>query len=111
MKLGDLEHAVSAEPIYRHALACHHVYSADGRRAGLPRLLARRKSKRRRNGPREPPISSRTPIHQRPTKVHLRSQFSHWEDDLLAVVQPAAAQAALAAEAQPRRGAMRRERP
>ncbi|HYN46683.1 MAG TPA: IS30 family transposase [Allosphingosinicella sp.] len=80
MELEDLEHATSAESIYRHA------YSADGRRAGLPRLLAQRKSKRgrrRRNGAREPSIPNRTPIHQRPTKAHLRSQFGHWEGDLM----------------------------
>ena len=74
------EHAISAESIYRHA------YSPAGRRAGLPRLLAQRKPKRgrrRRNGRREPAIPNRTPIHQRPTKAHLRSQFGHWEGDLM----------------------------
>jgi transposase, IS30 family len=71
---------ISAESIYRHA------YSPAGRRAGLPRLLAQRKPKRgrrRRNGRREPAIPNRTPIHQRPTKAHLRSQFGHWEGDLM----------------------------
>jgi transposase, IS30 family len=70
----------SAESIYRH------VYSPNGRRAGLPRLLAQRKAKRgrrRRNGQREPSIPNRTPIHHRPTKAHLRSQFGHWEGDLM----------------------------
>jgi len=28
-------------------------------------------------------IPNRTPIHQRPTKAHLRSQFGHWEGDLM----------------------------
>jgi hypothetical protein len=54
--------------------------------AGLPRLLAQPKSKRgrrQRNGRREPAIPNRTPIHQRPTKAHLRSQFGHWEGDLM----------------------------
>ncbi len=80
MELEGSEHAISAESIYRHA------YSAAGRRAGLPRLLAQRKPKRgrrRRNGRREPAIPNRTPIHQRPTKAHLRSQFGHWEGDLM----------------------------
>jgi IS30 family transposase len=79
MELEEVEHAVSAESIYRH------VYSPAGLRAGLPRLLAQRKPKRgrrRRNGRREPAIN-RTPIHQRPTKAHLRSQFGHWEGDLM----------------------------
>jgi IS30 family transposase len=70
MELEESEHAISTESIYRHA------YSPAGRRAGLPRLLAQRKSKRgrrRRNGRREPAIPNRTPIHLRPTKAHLRS--------------------------------------
>ena len=80
MELDGSEHAISAEFIYRH------TYSPAGRRAGLPRLLAQRKPKRgrrRRNGRREPAIPNRTPIHQRPTKAHLRSQFGHWEGDLM----------------------------
>jgi IS30 family transposase len=80
MEREGSEHAISAESIYRHA------YSSAGRRAGLPRLLAQRKAKRgrrRRNGRREPAIPNRTPIHQRPTKAHLRSQFGHWEGDLM----------------------------
>ena len=80
MELGGSEHAISAESIYRHA------YSPAGRRAGLPRLLAQRKPKRgrrRRNGRREPTIPNRTPIHQRPTKAHLRGQLGHWEGDLM----------------------------
>ena len=80
MELEGSEHRVSAESIYRHA------YSPAGRRAGLPRQLAQRKPKRgrrRRNGSREPAIPNRTRIHQRPTKAHLRSQFGHWEGDLM----------------------------
>jgi IS30 family transposase len=80
MEREGSEHALSAESIYRH------VYGPAGRRAGLPRLLAQRKSKRgrrRRNGRREPAIPNRMPIHQRPTKAHLRSQFGHWEGDLM----------------------------
>jgi hypothetical protein len=49
-------------------------------------MLAQRKPKRgrrRRNGRREPAVRNRTPIHQRPTKPHLRSQFGHWEGDLM----------------------------
>jgi len=80
MELEGSEHRVSAESIYRHA------YSPAGRRAGLPRQLAQRKPKRgrrRRNGAREPAIPNRKSIHQRPTKAHLRSQFGHWEGDLM----------------------------
>jgi IS30 family transposase len=80
MELEEVEHRASAESIYRH------VYSPAGRRAGLPRQLAQRKAKRgrrRRNGRREPAIPNRISIHQRPTKAHLRSEFGHWEGDLM----------------------------
>ena len=80
MELEGVQHRVGAESIYRH------IYSPAGRRAGLPRWLAQRKrqrGRRRRNGRREPAIPNRTPIHQRPTKAHLRSQFGHWEGDLM----------------------------
>ena len=76
MKREGLEPTVSTESIYRY------VYSPAGRRAGLSRLLAQRKTKRgrrRRNGAREPAIPNRMPIHLRPTKAHLRSEFGHWE--------------------------------
>ncbi len=80
MQLAETATSLSAETIYRF------VYSPAGRRAGLPRQLAQRKARRgrrRRNGRREPSIPNRTPIHQRPTKAHLRSQFGHWEGDLV----------------------------
>lgn len=80
MKRERADHAVSAESIYRF------VYSPEGRRARLPRHLAQRKARRgrrRRNGRREPSIPDRTPIHLRPTKASLRSQFGHWEGDLM----------------------------
>ena len=80
MELEEVEHRVSAESIYRH------VYSPAGRHAGLVRQLAQRKAKRgrrRRTGARAPSIPNRTPIHQRPTKAHLRSELGHWEGDLM----------------------------
>lgn len=80
MELEGLEHTVCAESIYRH------VYSPAGRRAGLPRQLAQRKvrrGRRRRTGAREPSIPNRVPVHQRPTKAHLRAEFGHWEGDLM----------------------------
>ena len=80
MPLAGSERGLSPESIYRF------VYSPAGRRAGLPRQLAQRKAKRgrrRRNGRREPSIPNRVSIHQRPTKAHLRSQFGHWEGDLM----------------------------
>ena len=80
MKLEQVDHAVSAESIHRS------IYSPEGRRARPPRQLAQRKARRGRrrgNGRREPSIPDRTPIHQRPTKADLRSQFGHWEGDLI----------------------------
>ena len=80
MELEEGEHRTSPESIYRH------VYSFAGRRAGLPRQLAQRKARRgrrRRTGRREPAIPNRMPIHQRPTKAHLRSELGHWEGDLM----------------------------
>jgi transposase, IS30 family len=68
MELEGSEHTISAESIYRH------VYSPNGRRAGLPRLLAQRKAKRgrrRRNGQREPSIPNRMPIHRKRDGDHL----------------------------------------
>ncbi|MGZ9243697.1 MAG: IS30 family transposase [Candidatus Binatia bacterium] len=79
MELEGAERALSAESIYRH------VYSPAGALACLA-CSAQRKPKRgrrRRNGRREPAIPNRTPIHQRPTKAHLRSQFGHCEGDLM----------------------------
>ncbi|MEM7213405.1 MAG: IS30 family transposase [Pseudomonadota bacterium] len=80
MELEEVEHKPSIESIYRH------VYSPEGRLAGLPRQLAQRKAtrgRRRRNGQREPSIPNRISVHQRPTKAHLRAQFGHWEGDLV----------------------------
>ncbi|MGR3716598.1 MAG: hypothetical protein ACU0B1_07640 [Thermohalobaculum sp.] len=79
-EVEEVEHRVSAESIYRH------VYSPAGRHAGLVRQLAQRKAKRgrrRRTGAREPSIPNCAPIHQRPIKAHLRSEFGHWEGDLM----------------------------
>jgi IS30 family transposase len=80
MERDGSELAVSTESIYRY------VYSPAGRRAGLSRQLAQRKAtrgRRRRNGAREPAIPNRMPIHLRPIKAHLRSEFGHWEGDLM----------------------------
>jgi IS30 family transposase len=80
MERDGSELAVSTESIYRY------VYSPAGRRAGLSRQLAQRKAtrgRRRRNGAREPAIPNRMPIHLRPIKAHRRSEFGHWEGDLM----------------------------
>jgi len=80
MELEGVEHGVCTESIYRH------VFSPAGRRAGLPKLLAQRKSRRgrrARNGRRAPSIPNRTPISQRPKSAEDRQEFGHWEGDLM----------------------------
>jgi IS30 family transposase len=72
MELEGSEHRISVESIYRH------VWSLEGRKAGLPRLLRQRKRKRgrgRRRGTRLP-IPDRVPIRDRPEKANLREPRS-----------------------------------
>lgn len=80
MELDEVEHTVCTESIYRH------VFSQTGRRAGLPKLLPQRKSRRgrrARNGRREPSIPNRIPMDQRPKGAEGRKEFGHWEGDLM----------------------------
>lgn len=80
MELDEEEHSISHESIYRH------IFSPAGRREGLPKLLPQRKSKRgrrARNGKRKPSIPNRVPISQRPESVEDRTEFGHWEGDLV----------------------------
>jgi len=80
MEHDGVDHSVSTESIYRH------VFSPGGRRAGLAKYLAQRKStrgRRCRNGKREPAIANRVSIHQRPDGVEERTEFGHWEGDLM----------------------------
>jgi len=80
MERDGEDHSVSTESIYRH------VFSPAGRRDGLPKYLTQRKSRRgrrARNGKREPAIPNRIPITQRPDVVNQRTQFGHWEGDLM----------------------------
>ena len=79
-KLEGVEHGVCTESIYRH------IFSTAGRRAGLPKLLPQRKSRRgrrARNGRRAPSIPNRKPISQRPKSAEDRQEFGHWEGDLM----------------------------
>ena len=79
MELEGSEHRISVESIYRY------VWSFEGRKAGLPRLLRQRKHKRgrgRRRGTRLP-IPDRVPIHERPEEANLRKEIGHWEGDVM----------------------------
>jgi IS30 family transposase len=74
------EHKASAESIYRW------IYGPAGRRERLHRYLARakpRRGRRPRAGRREPAIPNRTPIHWRPAGATCRTEFGHWEADLI----------------------------
>jgi IS30 family transposase len=80
MELDGEDYVISTESIYRH------VFSPTGRRDGLPKYLAQRKSRRgrrARNGKREPAIPNRVSIHQRPVSAAERTEFGHWEGDLV----------------------------
>ena len=74
------QHRISHESIYRW------IYGPIGRRERLQRYLARakpRRGRRPRVGRREPAILNRTPIHWRPAKASCRTEFGHWEADLM----------------------------
>jgi IS30 family transposase len=74
------QHEISHESIYRW------IYGPIGRRERLHRYLARAKARRGRRpraGRREPAIPNRTPIHWRPAKASCRTEFGHWEADLM----------------------------
>jgi len=74
------QHRISHESI------CRWIYGPIGRRERLHRYLARakpRRGRRPRAGRREPAIPSRTPIHWRPAKASCRTEFGHWEADLM----------------------------
>ena len=80
MELDGEDHSVCAASIYRH------IFSPAGRRDGLPKYLPQRKSRRgrrARNGKPEPSIPNRMPIGQRPDSVEDRTEFGHWEGDLV----------------------------
>jgi IS30 family transposase len=76
------QHRTSHESIYRW------IYGPIGRRERLQRYLARakpRRGRRPRAGRREPAIPNRTPIHWRPARGSCRTEFGHWEADLMHV--------------------------
>ena len=62
------------------------IYGPSGRRERLQRYLARakpRRGRRLRAGRREPAIPNRTPLHWRPARASCRTEFGHWEADLM----------------------------
>lgn len=80
LRLEAAEHRVSHESIYRW------IYGPVGRRERLQRYLAQAKPRRGRRpkaGRREPAIPNRTPLHWRPARASCRTEFGHWEADLM----------------------------
>ena len=80
LRRQSAQHRISHESIYRW------IYGPIGRRERLHRYLARakpRRGRRPRAGRREPAILNRTPIHWRPAKASCRTEFGHWEADLM----------------------------
>lgn len=80
LRREQAEHTVSHEAIYRW------IYGPVGRCERLHRYLTRAKSRRGRRprpGRRPPSIPNRTPIHWRPARASCRTEFGHWEADLV----------------------------
>ena len=73
-------HRLCHETIYQY------VYSADGQSQDLARYLPERRRKRKPRHARKPRslvFPAIMSIHHRPAKVNDRSQFGHWEGDLM----------------------------
>jgi IS30 family transposase len=79
LRLEGSEHSVSHESIYRF------IYRWPVRRDKLHRYLARAKATRGRRyfKRRRAPIPGRRSIHERGQAIDNRSQFGHWEGDLM----------------------------
>lgn len=82
-RLSRLQHSkpISHESIYRY------IYSREGRKQKLHRLLRQRKTKRGRRARSDQNISKikgLVPIAQRPEAINARQTFGHWEGDLMA---------------------------
>lgn len=74
------EKYVSHETIYKF------VYSDEGKLLGLPSLLPRKRRKRKhrvKNKVKKSPIPNRNPLKNRPIIINDRSEFGHWEGDLM----------------------------
>ncbi len=79
LRLEGSEHRVSHESIYRF------IYRRPVRREKLHRYLPRAKATRGRRyfKRRREPIPGRRSIHERGQAIDNRSQFGHWEGDLM----------------------------
>lgn len=74
------EQYVSHETIYKFA------YSDEGKLLGLPSWLPRKHRKRKpriKNKVKRSPIPNRNPLKNRPIHINDRSNFGHWEGDLM----------------------------
>ncbi len=79
LRLEGSQHRVSHESIYRF------IYRWPVRREKLHRYLPRAKARRGRRyfKRRREPIPARRSIHERGQAIEARSEFGHWEGDLL----------------------------
>ena len=77
----DTSMRICPETIYRW------IYGAKTTRERwaqyLPRAHKRRKKKRGRNTAKHSPVPYRTPISERSQQIEARSEFGHWEGDLV----------------------------
>ena len=69
----------SHEAIYRF------IFSPEGKKLGLHKFLRSKKKKRTKINDRKskPGIPNRVSIHERPEYINNRSEFGHWEADLM----------------------------
>ncbi len=79
LRLEGAQHRVSHESIYRF------IYSRTGRELKLSRYLPRRKARRglRYFKARKPVIPDALAIANRPQAIEARTEFGHWEGDLM----------------------------
>jgi IS30 family transposase len=84
LKHEQFEHTISAESIYRY------IYSAAGQKEGLHKYLPYAKKRRGRRVKRSVKslIPNRISIHDRPDYINDRTEFGHWEGDLMAFSKP-----------------------
>ena len=71
--------SISHEAIYRY------IFSEEGKKLGLHKYLRTRRKRRIKLGSRKrgKPMTNKKSIHERPDYINNRSEFGHWEADLM----------------------------